>query len=126
MTKTFLTEEENKLIEEISVDTKRRIVSFIKNKYCLELTNIDGLVQTIVKNVMVFLADSKNKKNGNMLKEAEKWYRLSGIKTEFHKHSIYGFSRSFDANNYTIIIPKNKLLTNVKYWLAIKIFKIIW
>lgn len=125
MTKTFLDERERELINGISLSVKSQIVDFIKKKYCLELINIDRLVENIIKNVIVRMGSDYNNKNGNILKSAEKWFSLSGIKTEFYKHSVYGFARSFDALNYTVIIPKKKVLTNFKYWLATKLFKIV-
>lgn len=123
MTKTIIEQKDVELMEEMVKDTKRRIVDYIKGKYCLELTNIDDLVKTIVRNVMVVTADNYNQRDGNMMKAAEKWFLLHGINGEFHEHSIYGFSKMMDANNYTVIIPKHKVLTKLKYIIAIKLFR---
>ena len=121
MNKTFLTIEESKSIENLKVVVKSKIVSFIKTKYNLELVNIDYLIQSIISMMMSAFAAQSNHKNGNMLKQAEKWFILSGIKTDFQRHSVYGFARTLDAFNYTIIIPKGKILTGIKYWIAKKL-----
>jgi len=121
--KTFLTVDEQKDIDEVSVKIKEKIVAFIKQKYCIELTNIDFLVKQVISVVMYEMSERSNVKKGNMLKAAEKWFALSGIKTSFRGHSVYGFARSCDYYNYTIVVPKRKLVTNFKYWLITKLLK---
>lgn len=121
--KTFITNDERKDIEDISVEVKEKIVTFIKEKYHVELCNIDWLVQAVIKSVLAGMAKHSDVKNGNMLKAAEKFYLASGIKTKFQEHSLYGFARSMDYKYYTVTIPKHRMVTNLKYWLVKKLLK---
>ncbi len=123
MTKTFLTKSESELIEKTHAQIKEYIVTWIKNKYCLELCNIDSLVQNIMKIMVNDKVPYTQTKHGNMLRMAETWFKTVGIKTgEFHNHSVFGLAKMIDYNYHCIFIKKHTPMTKFKYWLLTKLF----
>lgn len=124
MRKKFLNAQETINVDNIAKSVEDQIVYYIKRVYHVEFTNLNGLAHNVVNNVINNITCDKNVKYNNLTRVAEKWFKLSGIKKgEFHQHSLFGFARNVDFLNYTFIIPKDKLVSGLKYWLATKLFK---
>ncbi len=101
---------------------KNTIQKFLKNKYCLDVTNIDYLVNSIISQIISALDSEDNCENLTCTKAGKKWYDLSGIKTPYKRHSVYGFCRSLDRDYYVVIMSKKNILSKFKKFILRKMF----